>query len=116
MAPIDITTLDLGRKIAICWSFLWRGVAITLGSMLAGGLLGGLLGFLLAVTGMARVSGPQLVQVAGTLVGGLTGLFFMYLYVRWLLTSRLGRYRLLLVPADARFDHRRGPDTETLAR
>ncbi len=36
----------------------------------------------------------------GGLLGLLTGLFFFYLYVRWLLASRLGAFRLVLVLAD----------------
>ncbi|MGV3569291.1 MAG: hypothetical protein ACO1PB_01735 [Ramlibacter sp.] len=112
---MNITTLSLGGKIAVCWSFMWRGMLITIGSAIVGGLLGGLLGFLVAETGIARHTGAQLAQVVATLAGGLTGCVFLYLYVRWLLTAQLGRYRLLLVPAHAAAD-RRGPDTEPMAR
>ena len=103
MRTVNIATLGLGAKAGICWSFFWRGMLVTAGSMLVGALLGGILGAILgfgmAAAGLPKGSGMGLIQLAGGGVGVLSGFCFLYLYVRWLLTSRLGGYRLLLVSA-----------------
>jgi hypothetical protein len=100
MQPIDFEQLGTGAKAALCWSSFWRGLAITFGSMLVGALLGGVFGFVMAASGLARPTGAGLIQYGGLLLGVASGIFFLYVYVRWLLTSRLGSYRLLLVMAD----------------
>ena len=96
MTPIDFKELPTLSQAGIVWSFFWRGIATTLGSALCGALLGGIVGFALGISGIGRSALPLI----GGLVGLLTGLFFFYLYVRWLLASRLGHFRLVLVPAD----------------
>jgi len=95
MQPIHFPTLDFGLKIALCWSFFWRGVVITLGSMIAGGLLGFVLGFVLALVGVSRGA----VTAVGGLSGIVCGFGAFYFYVRWLLSSKLGAFRLQLVKA-----------------
>ena len=77
MTPIDFKELTTLSQAGIVWGFFWRCIATALG-------------------GIARSAIPMI----GGLLGLLTGLFFFYLYVRWLLVSRLGAFRLVLVLAD----------------
>jgi ABC-type amino acid transport system permease subunit len=100
MESINISLLGFGEKLSICWSFLWRGILITLGSMIVGGILGGLIGFLIVVSGVTKQTGMPVVQVLGFGVGFLSGCGFLYVYIRWLLSSRLGKFRLVLILAD----------------
>jgi hypothetical protein len=104
MKTIDIRTLSFGAKVAICWSFFWRGSLIAIGSMLAGGVLGAVfgavIGFGFAAAGLSLQSIKGVSQVVGGVLGLSAGLFFFYIYVRWLLGSRLGSYRLILVSAE----------------
>lgn len=92
MTPIDFKELTTLSQAGIVWGFFWRCIA----TALCGALLGGIVGFVLGISGIARSAIPMI----GGLLGLLTGLFFFYLYVRWLLASRLGAFRLVLVLAD----------------
>lgn len=96
MNSLDIKTLPFSSKAALTWSFFWRGLVVGIASSLVGGLLGFVLGFAMAV---ARCP-IQAIQIMCGLAGLVGGCFFLYLYVRWLLSSRLGAFRLKLVPAD----------------
>ncbi len=96
MGVVDISSLPFSSKAGLCWSFFWRGLVITLGSSLAGGLLGFVIGFVFALAGLP----VELIQIVGGLAGLVAGCFFIYLYVKWLLSSQLGRYRLQLVHND----------------
>lgn len=96
MTAIDFTTLPAITRAGVAWSFFWRGVAITIASSLTGALLGATLGFLLGITG----AGKSAIPLVGGTLGLLCGLAFFYFYVHWLLTRRLGRFRLTLVPAE----------------
>jgi hypothetical protein len=96
MNPLDIKELPLSSKARICWGFFWRSIVAALGSALGGGLLGGIAGFLLALAGIPKA----VVPVVGGLLGAVCGAFFLYLLVRWLLSSRLGSFRLVLIHAD----------------
>ena len=106
MNTIDYKTLALREKALICFSFFWRGLAITIGSIISAAAIGGVLGFIVGV--LASVAGlaqaPEMASFArmmGFCTGVAISLYFISLYVHWLLTRRLGSYRLLLVRADA---------------
>ncbi|MCX9158588.1 hypothetical protein OPU71_20945 [Niveibacterium sp. 24ML] len=103
MNAIDFRELPFSSKASICWSFLWRGLAITIASSLAGALLGGiagaLLGFALNMSGVPQSSAMSLIQIVGGLLGLACGVFFLSVYVRWLLSAQLGKFKLLLVNA-----------------
>lgn len=95
MNKLDIKALSLSSKAAICWGFFWRGMLITLGSLVCAALLGGLLGAMCAVLGASA----QMTSALGSLLGLLSGALFIYFYVRWLLSARLGSFRLVLIHA-----------------
>lgn len=91
----EITTLPFSAKIAISWSFLWRSVVVGLAAGVCSTVAGGILGFVFALVGMPRSSVP----IAAGLVGLLIGFLFLYVFIRWLLSSHLGRFKLVLVNA-----------------
>lgn len=96
MGIVDISSLPFSSKAGLCWSFFWRGLVIGLGSSLAGGVLGFVIGFVFALVGLPI----ELIQIVGGLAGLIAGCFFLYVYVKWLLSARLGTYRLQLVRDD----------------
>ncbi|MEO7255841.1 MAG: hypothetical protein ABIZ64_16575 [Casimicrobium sp.] len=95
MNPIDIKALPFSSKASICWSFFWRGIVITVASTLCAALIGGILGFLLGFGGFGKA-----VPIVGGVLGLMVGIYFLYLFLRWLLSSRLGSFHLVLVQAD----------------
>lgn len=95
MNKLDIKALSLSSKAHICWGFFWRGMVITLGSLLFSALLGGVIGAVCAVFGFSA----PLTSALGGLMGALSGAVLLYFYVRWLLSARLGQFRLVLVHA-----------------
>jgi len=104
MNAVDFRTLTLDSKLAITWSFFWRAIVIGFASMVSSGIAGGIVGFIVGmVLGIAGLP-IEWIQVAGGLIGLalgiLFGFLFFLLYVQWLLSSRLGRFRLSLVRAD----------------
>lgn len=110
MDMINIRQLGIGEKAAICWSFFWRAGVVTIGSMLAGGLLGGLFGMVIGIAaaagGMSRASLALVAPLGGGVIGLLAGCFFLYVYVCWLTGPSLGRFRLVLVRAGSQVQHR----------
>jgi len=96
MGVVDIKSLPFSSKAGLCWSFFWRGLVITMGSSLAGGLLGFVIGLVFTLAGLP----VELIQIVAGLAGLVAGCFFLYLYVKWLLSSQLGPYRLQLVHND----------------
>ena len=95
MNHLEIKTLPFSSKVSICWGFFWRGIVVTIGSAICGSLAGGVIGFIFAALGMPRSS----VTVVAGLAGLTIGFFFLYVLVRWLLSSRLGQFRLVLISA-----------------
>ena len=95
MTGLKFSELAPGSRLALWWSFLWRSFIIALGSTVCGALLGGVAGFILAIAGMRGG-----VAIVGMILGGVCGCAFVYLYVYWLLSSRLGKFRLIIVRAD----------------
>ncbi|MCG2578052.1 hypothetical protein LZ012_13740 [Dechloromonas sp. XY25] len=95
MNILEIKELPLSSKANICWGFFWRGILVTLGSTIVGALIGGVIGFIFAIMGVPKSVGTAVAGMAGL----VSGAFFLYLYVRWLLSSRLGGFKLVLVYA-----------------
>ena len=95
MNKLDIKALSLSSKAHICWGFFWRSVLVTLGSLICGSLLGGVIGAICAVAGVSA----SVTSALGGLVGVFSGALFLYFYVRWLLSARFGKFRLVLVHA-----------------
>ena len=101
---VDPNSLRVSEWLGILWGFLWRGLVTTLGSVAAGGILGGILGFvvglILALAGVGNQGG-----LFGGILGGIAGipcgLFFLYLWIRWILRAHFGRIRFALVESDA---------------
>lgn len=96
MEIIQIKELPFFSQARICWGFMWRGLLTTIGSAISGAIVGGIAGFFLGIFGASKNS----IAATGFILGFLCGLVFLYVYVRWLLSSRIGSFRLLLARAD----------------
>lgn len=99
------SAVSRGDKVRVIWSFLWRGLVISLASMLVsmiiGFIVGAVLGFALALMGLDVQDYTLRLQLVGFAVGAFVGMCFLVVYVNWLFSSRLGKYRLGLVPPQA---------------
>lgn len=95
MNPIDFKSLPLSSKASIFWGFSWRGLVVTLASALCGALLGGIAGLICALIRVPRAAG-----FVGGFLGLGCGVFFLYLLIHWLLSTRMGRFKLVLISAD----------------
>lgn len=105
MVALDVKQLRFGAKLGLCWSFMWRGLVTTIGAVIAASVLGGVLGLVIGLlgvaTGTSEASVTGTAQMIGACIGAVCGFVSLYFYVRWLLGSRLGRYRLVLLAADS---------------
>jgi hypothetical protein len=93
---VEFGSLPFPAKAALAWSFFWRTVVTTIASSFLGGILGAIIGFVLGFVGFPIGA----IQFAGGLLGLGVGLACFFILVQWLLTSRLGKFRLKLVRAD----------------
>jgi len=104
MNEINIKELPVKDIFGIWWGFFWRAIIITLGSMVVGGIAGALFGFIVgltnAVTGGSQETIIGVSKMGGGVLGLLVGAYFFYIYLCWLLKSKLGKYRLVLLRAD----------------
>ena len=104
MNAIDFKALPVAAKVAITWSFFWRALLIGIASTLCSGLAGGIVGFMMGMVLGAAGFPIEAIQFFGAILGfviGVTiGFLFFMLYIQWLLSSRLGQFRLLLVRAN----------------
>lgn len=100
MQEIKIADLGFSEKARVTWAFFWRALVITIGSTLSGTLLGGVFGFVVGIivsaNGGTKESIVTISKIGGGTLGLFAGLFFFYLYIRWLLASKLGNYKLVL--------------------
>ena len=101
---LNIKALPFQSKARICWGFFWRSIVLAIGcglsGALIGGIVGGIFGVILSLTGTSDANGLYLVHIVSGILGVLWGCFCFYFYIRWLLSSKFGKYRLLLVHAD----------------
>ncbi len=96
--PIEYSSLAFGQRFAVAWGFFWRGVLITLGSMIGGGVFGGIIGFAAAMLGLPPEN-KGVITLLGMAAGGIVGVLFFWLYVNWLFAARIAGHRLRLVKA-----------------
>ncbi len=96
MNTLDINDLSFSSKAQICWGFFWRGIAITIASTLCSALIGGITGVVLALIGAPKGA----VTIIGGVLGLSCGMYFIYLLVLWLLTTRIGNFKLVLTHAE----------------
>ena len=93
---LEFGSLPFSAKAALAWSFFWRGLVTTIASSVLGGILGAMVGFVLGFLGFPLGA----IQFFGGLLGIGVGLACFFMLVQWLLTARLGKFRLKLVRAD----------------
>jgi hypothetical protein len=109
MNQLDIRELPLSAKVAITWEFFWRGILTFLLASVLGFLLLLLPGLAMSWLGLlSNDKAFETFELVGRVAVPAVYLFALYFYVRWLLTSQLGAYRLVLVPAEIK-SHRSQP-------
>lgn len=80
-------------RLLVVWGFFWRGILITIASMIAAGIIGGIIGLVAALFGIPLDVGITLARV----VGGVLSFYFLWLYIHWLFRASLSGHRLHLV-------------------
>src|SRR5437867_1338546 len=101
---ISFAELSFWFQVRVAWGFLWRGIVITLCSMVVGGLAGGIAGFMLALfnnvlgLGLSQEAARSGAQILGGIAGGCVALVLWWFYIRWLFRATLAGYSLRLVP------------------
>jgi hypothetical protein len=93
MNNVNLEDLPFSAKARIVWGFLWRALMTTVGSSLCGGILGGIAGVIVGIFNFPKTSGA----IAGGVIGAICGVYFLYLLIRWLLKSRIGNFKLVLM-------------------
>ena len=103
MEACDLKELKDKDWLALTWGFIWRSFLVSLLSVALGAALGFLfsLGFGKLLESMGRnVEDYRLMlQVLGVTEGLLLGFASTYFYIKWLLKSKIGGFRLQLVRA-----------------
>ena len=101
MREVKINKLNLKETLIILWGFFWRGITISVASVLAGGILGATFGFIvwliIAMSGGSRETIESIAVIVGGVLGLISGIFFFYIYIRWLLSAQFGKYKLALI-------------------
>jgi hypothetical protein len=101
MLEVKIKELNLKETLNVLWGFLWRGLTISVASVLAGGILGAIFGLIVglavALSGGSKETIESIAGIGGGVLGLISGVFFFYIYVCWLLKAKFGKYRLALL-------------------
>ncbi|WP_147171792.1 hypothetical protein [Pseudomonas sp. SJZ079] len=101
MHEVKIKELNLKDTLRILWGFLWRGLTISVASVLAGGILGAIFGFIagliIALSGGSKETIESIAGIGGGVLGLISGIFLFYIYICWLLKAKFGKYKLALL-------------------
>lgn len=101
MSVVDFDALDRGARLRVVWGFFWRNSVTTAISMAIAFLVGTVVGYVgalvLAILGVPIGQSAPVLGVLSAIVGIGAGAIMYWVYVDWLLSSKLGRYRLCLV-------------------
>jgi|GEM_PF-1814555 len=98
---------SLTRKdwITLMWGFFWRNLCIglvVLGLGVAlGFILGLVIGIFLVAAGQELEPYKFLIQCLAGMIGLILGFSSYYVYIRWLLRSQIGPFRLNLIRIEA---------------
>lgn len=104
MTEVNLGTLSKLQWFSLIWAFLWRGLIITLGSGITGGIIGFMFGFsigiLSSVAGIDAEAVKLFVQIISGLLGIIVSFVFIMLWIKWLFRARFNKFRLALVSLD----------------
>jgi hypothetical protein len=103
MIVVSIRNIEWRDQAGLYWSFLWRLLAATAASLGLAAIIGNFGGIVFnilgAMKGLERHVMEMPILLTGGLVGTLVAVVLFYFLLRWLLKSKLGQYRLVLVEA-----------------
>src|SRR4051812_38281971 len=104
MIVVSMRNLDWRERVGVFWSFLWRALTAAAGTVIVAGTFGIFSGTVVniagAMMGMNKYAVDMPMQIIGGLTGALVGVLSLYILLRWLLRTKLGQYRLVLVDAN----------------
>ena len=89
---VDIDAIPTSDQFTVFWGYLWRSLVVGVAAGLVGFLLSLIAGVFLGLLGLDSWQKP-----IGFVAGLGVGLALTWQFLRWLLLSRFGRYRFLLV-------------------
>ena len=98
---VDMGMVRFTEWLVLAWAFVWRGILVSIGSMLTGGIIGGIIGFILGFIGSMLGLDVETLRPFITILGGIIGFFiglcFVVLLLKWIFKARFKRFRLTLV-------------------
>ncbi len=95
--------IELSRNewFILTWGFFWRGVCIAFLSIFSGAVVGAVLGFLVGtIMGILKVPLQYYItplKVVSFFLGIGINFLFMFVYIKWLLSTNIGPFRLKLI-------------------
>jgi ABC-type amino acid transport system permease subunit len=85
----------------IAWGYFWRGIVISILAGFAGIIIGAIIGFFTSFIATLLNNDIENIkiylQVIGFIVGLFIGLLMIIPLIKWILKSRFGKYRFLLI-------------------
>lgn len=97
---VDLDSIPSRDQIKVFWGYIWRSyvawVASFVAALIVAVLAGILLGLFGPVAGIPKANLHKTGQIIGFVLAILAGWYFTWHFVRWILKTHIGRYRLLL--------------------
>jgi hypothetical protein len=105
MSDCDFESLARRESITLMWGFCWRALSIgaivfTCGAVI-GFIFGFVVGMILSAVGLDVIQYKLLIQIPVGLFGLTIGFCSYYYYIRWLLRSQIGSFRLRLIRTES---------------
>ena len=98
-------TLRPDEWLRLVWGFFWRALSVTVLAAATAGAVGFVIGLLIGLVmvgiGLDVNEYGLMLNVIGGLIGLLIGFCTYYIYIRWLLKSKMGPFRLQLVRCES---------------
>lgn len=82
-----------GRTIKVWWAYFWRSLIAAFFALLFSGLLGFVLGIVLYAAGVSPENG----RIYGGILGGVVGLLFSIIPMKYILGKDFGEFKLVLL-------------------
>jgi hypothetical protein len=104
IAPVAVSDVSGREWASLMWGFFWRGIVFTIGcafgGAIAGGICGAIIGVVMGVAGFPLQRITSVTQSVGFVLGLVVGILGLRVYITWLLQSRFGPFRLVLIRRD----------------
>ena len=102
--PVSLATLSRREWVSLTWSFWWKGLLICLIGIAASYVVGIIVGFFGSMLVRSFITTSEgwfiyrnIVMGTSFLLSFSIGLLLIPVYIRWLLSAPVGRFRLVLL-------------------